>query len=93
MAGGLLWTHHPFGAKWTVGGIVRREVSGSQKDRVNPLKPCDGVLFQVGQDEESFVCHRRQGTVVIRTVSATRARLPINHTVMHGGHKRLLKIG
>jgi hypothetical protein len=24
------------------GGIVRRGVSGSQKDRVNPLTPCDG---------------------------------------------------
>lgn len=53
----------------------------------------NGVLFQVGQDEQQFVCHRRQGTGIIRTVAATRARLPINRAVLQVGHKRLREMG
>jgi hypothetical protein len=52
-----------------------------------------GVLLHVGQDAASCVGHRRHGTGVIRTVAATRARLPITRTVMPGGHQRLLNIG
>ena len=53
----------------------------------------NGMLFHIGQNEEQFVRDRRQRTGVIRSVTATRARLPINRAVIHIGHKRLLKMG
>jgi hypothetical protein len=53
----------------------------------------DGVLFQVDQNEEQFVRHRGQGTIVIRTVTAARAGLPINGAVPQIGAQRVLEKG
>jgi hypothetical protein len=53
----------------------------------------DGILFHVGQDEEQLVGHRRQRTGVIRRVAAACAGLPINGSVLHIRHQRLLEMG
>jgi hypothetical protein len=53
----------------------------------------DGILFQVGQDEEQLVGRRWERTGFIRTVAAAGAGLPINRAVMHVGHKSLLERG
>jgi hypothetical protein len=52
-----------------------------------------GILFHVGQHEAPFVRARGQGTGAIVRGTATRARLPSNRTLIHGGHKRLLNRG
>jgi hypothetical protein len=57
-----------------------------------PLDFLDGVLFYVGQDEEQFVRYRRQGTVVIRTVTSAGAGLPIDRAVLQIGHERPLEM-
>jgi hypothetical protein len=44
-----------------------------------------GMLFHLGQNEEPFVRARRPRTGVIRSVTATRARLPITRAVIHIG--------
>jgi hypothetical protein len=51
----------------------------------------DGILFQVGQNEEQFVRRRGQGTIVIRTVAAACAGLPINGAVPQIGAQRVLE--
>jgi hypothetical protein len=53
----------------------------------------NGILFRIRQNEKQFVCARGQWTGVICRVTAIRARLPINRTLIHVGHKRLLKMG
>jgi hypothetical protein len=53
----------------------------------------DGILFQVGENEEQLVRHRGQRTGAIGTVAATRAGLPINRALLHVGHKGPLKMG
>jgi hypothetical protein len=53
----------------------------------------NGMLFHVGQNEEPFVRDRGQRTGAICSVTATRARLPINRAVIHIGPKSLLKMG
>jgi hypothetical protein len=57
------------------------------------LHRLNGILFHIGQNEEQFVRARGQGTGALWRVTATRARLPINRTLIHVGHKRLLKMG
>ena len=49
----------------------------------------DGVLFQVGEDEEQLVSHRWERTGLIGTVAAAGAGLPINGAVLHRRHQRL----
>jgi hypothetical protein len=58
-----------------------------------PLHFLDGILFQVGQDEEQLVGRRGERTGVIRRVAPARAGLPINGTVLHINYKRLLEMG
>lgn len=58
-----------------------------------PLHLLDRILFQIGQDEEELVRHRRQGTGLIRTVPAARAGVPINGAVPHVRLECLLKMG
>ena len=53
----------------------------------------NGILFQVGQNEEQFVCERGQWTGVIRTIAATCAGVPINRAVLHVGDKSPLERG
>jgi hypothetical protein len=53
----------------------------------------NGILFHVGQNEQQFVRARGQWTGAIGRVTATCARLSINRTLIHVGHKRLLKMG
>ena len=53
----------------------------------------NGMLFQVGQNEEQLVRDHGHRAGAIGTVTATRAGLPINRAVMHVGDKGLLKIG
>jgi hypothetical protein len=53
----------------------------------------NGILCQVGQHEEPCVRECGQRTGVICPIAATRAGLPINRAVMHGGHKSLLERG
>jgi hypothetical protein len=52
----------------------------------------NGILLQVRQNEEQFVCECGQRAGGIATIAATRARLPINRAILHVGHKRLLKM-
>jgi hypothetical protein len=52
----------------------------------------DGMLLYIGQKKEAFVGYGRQGTRVIRTLAADRARLPSNSPVVHVGHKGLLNM-
>ena len=52
-----------------------------------------GVLFHIGQHEAEFVCHRGQRTGAIGTIAPTRARVPVNRTVLHRGHKGLFNMG
>ena len=53
----------------------------------------NGMLFQVGQNEEQFVRERGQWTGVIGTIAATRAGWPINRAVLHGGDNSPLEMG
>jgi hypothetical protein len=52
-----------------------------------------GILLQVRQNEEQFIRERGQRTGAIGRITATRMGVSINRAVVHGGHKRLLKIG
>ena len=57
--------------------------------------PCvwDGMLCDIGEHEEPRVGYRQQETMVIGTVTATRAGLPSNGVVHQIGHKRVLERG
>ena len=52
----------------------------------------NGILFQVGPNDEQLVGHRGQRTGAIGTIAATRAGLPVKRAVLHVGHKGLLKM-
>jgi hypothetical protein len=58
-----------------------------------PLHFLDGILFQVGEDEEQLVGYREERTGLIRSVAAAGTGLPINGAVLHMHHQRLLKMG
>ena len=51
------------------------------------------MLFQVGQNEEQFVCERGQWTGVIRTIAATCAGVSSDRAVLPVGDKRPLESG
>jgi hypothetical protein len=53
----------------------------------------DGMLCHVGQHEEPCVRHRGPGTIIIRTVTAARAGLPINGAVPQIGAQGILEQG
>ena len=52
----------------------------------------NGMLCHVGQNEEPCVRHRRQGTIVIRTVTSAGAGLAIAGAVLQLGHSRALNM-
>jgi hypothetical protein len=52
----------------------------------------NGMLFQVGQNEEQLVGERGQRTGVIGTVAPTRAGLPIKRAVLQIGRQRVLEM-
>jgi hypothetical protein len=56
-----------------------------------PLR--DGMLCHVGQHAAPCVRPRGPGTMVIRTVAAARAGLPITGAVLQIGHQRGLEMG
>jgi hypothetical protein len=51
------------------------------------------MLFQVGQNEEQFVCERGQWTGVIRTIAATGAGVSIDRAVLQLGDQSPLESG
>jgi hypothetical protein len=53
----------------------------------------DGMLCQVGHNEEQVVRHRGSETRVLRPVTAARAGLPSNGAVPQIGHQRGLERG
>ena len=48
-------------------------------------------LFQIRQHAEPFVGYCGEGTMVIRTVAATRAGWPIDRAVLQIGRQRVLE--
>jgi hypothetical protein len=50
------------------------------------------VLFHIRQNDQQFVRHRRQGTIVIRTVTSAGTGLAINGAVLQLGRSRALNM-
>jgi hypothetical protein len=50
------------------------------------------VLFHIRQNAQQFVRHRRQGTMVIRTVTSAGTGLAINGTVLQIGRSCALNM-
>jgi hypothetical protein len=57
------------------------------------LQCLDGILFQIGQDEEPFVGHRESGIGVRHIGAAARTGSSINGTLLQIGQPRVLEKG